>query len=132
MNGNSKEQKNCVKVTRKRFGHPIKLFMNKIKFRFLIPPSADGGKLENGFCPGSATNFPRIKSFILDEMKWLWKTKERGLDECVPHTQSTHRLQIKMTKRLMITEMKLTIVPKWQKAFLETDKVTPYVHCRFT
>jgi len=69
--------------------------MNKIKFRFLIPPSDDGEKLKNGFCPGSATTFPRIKSFILKEMKWLWKPKERGLDDCVPHTQSTHRLQIK-------------------------------------
>ena len=38
----------------------------------------------------------------------------------------------KMTKRLMITEMKLTIVPKWHKAFLKNVQVTPYVHCRFT
>jgi hypothetical protein len=106
--------------------------MNETKLSFLIPPSADGGKPKNGFCPGSTTNFPRIKSFILNEMKWLWKPKERDLDDCVPHTQSTHRLQIKVTKRLMITEMKLTIVPKWHKAFLQTIQVTPYVHCRFT
>jgi hypothetical protein len=64
--------------------------------------------------------------FIFDSAEqWHGRGEERIL---CPNVTFDNSSPGKMTKR----KMKLTIVPKWHKAFSETDKVAPYVHCRCT
>jgi hypothetical protein len=60
-----------------------------------------------------------------------WRERDGKLISCPNVTFAGSSLG-KITKRKMKAGQKLTIVPKDNKAFLETDKVTPYVHCRCT
>jgi hypothetical protein len=62
--------------------------MDEIMFSFLIPPSGDGGKDVNGFCPRPATNCSTKKWFTLSEKSQRWKRKSGFLNECVSHTPS--------------------------------------------
>jgi hypothetical protein len=96
VKGNTMGSADCVKITQRGVGASDKIAaMNENKFSLLIPPSADGGNVQNGFCPRPAPNCSTKKLFTLNEISWRWKRKSRFLNGCVCDTRSAHRLQIK-------------------------------------